>query len=62
MRLNYNDAIQVDIIHTDMAENAIAGLGIFAPIGDMDFYPNGGKLQVIRIFPCFNQLIKYTFL
>ena len=42
------------VIHTDMAEFVTKGLGIYEPIGDVDFYPNGGKHQVI------NQLVKST--
>ncbi|XP_011498556.1 PREDICTED: pancreatic triacylglycerol lipase-like [Ceratosolen solmsi marchali] len=40
-RISTEDAKQVEIIHTN------AGfLGFLAPIGDADFYPNGGKRQV----------------
>lgn len=36
-RLDVTDAIFVDIIHT-----CAGTLGLFAPIGHIDFYPNGG--------------------
>ena len=40
MRLDRTDADFVDVIHTD-----IKGLGIDAPIGHLDFFPNGGATQ-----------------
>lgn len=39
-RLNVSDAIFVDVIHTNGDKN-----GIFQSLGDIDFYPNGGKRQ-----------------
>jgi pancreatic triacylglycerol lipase len=36
-RLDRNDAEYVEIVHTDTAS-----FGIAFPIGDADFYPNGG--------------------
>lgn len=39
-RIDKTDAKFVDIIHTN-AEI----LGLFGPLGDIDFYPNGGKTQ-----------------
>ncbi|XKL61870.1 hypothetical protein PGB90_001703 [Kerria lacca] len=40
--LNKNDAEFVDIIHTDGARLLTEGLGIFRPIGHVDYFPNGG--------------------
>lgn len=40
--LNKNDAKFVDIIHTDGARFLTEGLGIFRPIGHVDYFPNGG--------------------
>ncbi|XP_065058889.1 inactive pancreatic lipase-related protein 1-like isoform X2 [Rhopilema esculentum] len=40
VRLDRTDADFVDVIHTD-----IKGLGIDAPIGHLDFFPNGGATQ-----------------
>ncbi|XP_001949067.2 pancreatic lipase-related protein 2 isoform X1 [Acyrthosiphon pisum] len=39
-RINKNDATFVDIIHTNGN-----GLGLFEPLGHIDFYPNGGNTQ-----------------
>ncbi len=44
-RLHYLDATKVDIIHSDIAEYLLQGLGLKDAIGNVDFYPNGGKLQ-----------------
>ncbi|GIY11415.1 lipase domain-containing protein [Caerostris extrusa] len=41
-RLTYTDAIFVDVIHSS---NLTYGLGLYAPLGDIDFYPNGGAKQ-----------------
>ncbi|CAL1289443.1 unnamed protein product, partial [Larinioides sclopetarius] len=41
-RLTQSDADFVDIIHSS---NLIFGFGIEDPIGDIDFYPNGGESQ-----------------
>ncbi|GIX80867.1 hypothetical protein CDAR_29081 [Caerostris darwini] len=40
--LGYNDANFVDVIHTS---NLKYGFGIYDPIGDVNFYPNGGARQ-----------------
>lgn len=40
--LHKNDAKFVDIIHTDGARFFSEGLGIFRPIGHVDYFPNGG--------------------
>lgn len=39
-RLNATDAMFVDVIHTNGDKN-----GIFKSLGDIDFFPNGGKHQ-----------------
>ncbi|XP_057367453.1 pancreatic lipase-related protein 2-like [Daphnia carinata] len=39
-RLDYTDALFVDGVHTDADF-----LGIYEPVGHLDFYPNGGKSQ-----------------
>ncbi|GIY11419.1 pancreatic triacylglycerol lipase [Caerostris extrusa] len=41
-RLTYTDADFVDVIHSS---NITYGYGLHAPLGDIDFYPNGGKKQ-----------------
>ncbi|KAF8786061.1 Inactive pancreatic lipase-related protein 1 like protein [Argiope bruennichi] len=46
VRLDRTDALFVDVIHTDGAENVLGGLGISDPIGHIDFYPNGGRRQL----------------
>ncbi|GBN46378.1 Pancreatic lipase-related protein 2 [Araneus ventricosus] len=46
VRLDRTDALFVDVIHTDGAENILGGLGISDPIGHVDFYPNGGRRQL----------------
>lgn len=43
-RLSKNDADLVDVIHTH-SSNDIDALGLYEPIGDADFYPNGGVHQ-----------------
>ncbi|GFY76010.1 pancreatic lipase-related protein 3 [Trichonephila inaurata madagascariensis] len=45
VRLDTSDATFVDVIHSNGGNNAYEGLGIDEPIGDLDFYPNGGKKQ-----------------
>ncbi|XP_025197451.1 pancreatic lipase-related protein 2-like [Melanaphis sacchari] len=40
-RINKDDATFVDIIHTNGNS-----LGLFEPLGHIDFYPNGGKSQL----------------
>ncbi|CAK1544568.1 unnamed protein product [Leptosia nina] len=44
--LNRNDGVYVEAIHTDGGI-----LGIFEPIGDVDFYPNGGRNPQPGCFP-----------
>ncbi|XP_058127007.1 pancreatic triacylglycerol lipase-like [Anopheles ziemanni] len=46
VRLDRSDAKFVDIIHTDGSEwVSKGGLGMYQPIGHVDFYPNGGYNQ-----------------
>merc|ERR1719215_335775 len=45
VRLDISDADFVDIIHTHAAKLGDSSIGIFAPIGHVDFYPNGGDFQ-----------------
>jgi pimeloyl-ACP methyl ester carboxylesterase len=42
-RLDPTDANLVDVIHTDAANDV--GVGVFQPLGTVDFYPNGGINQ-----------------
>lgn len=43
--LNKNDAPLVDVIHTNGKLLLALGLGLPEPLGHVDFYPNGGKIQ-----------------
>ncbi|XP_050532433.1 pancreatic triacylglycerol lipase-like [Daktulosphaira vitifoliae] len=43
--LSSNDATFVDVVHTDGAKVWSEGLGLFNPIGDVDYFPNGGLDQ-----------------
>ncbi|KAI5651299.1 lipase domain-containing protein [Phthorimaea operculella] len=43
-RVNSNDGIYVEGIHTD-GGYTVGGLGLGNPIGDVDFFPNGGISQ-----------------
>lgn len=46
VRLDQDDADFVDVIHTNAIELFKGiGFGIMAPIGDVDYYPNGGQVQ-----------------
>ena len=45
VRLDSNDALFVDNIHSDGEANLKLGLGLLQAIGHVDFYPNGGKNQ-----------------
>nr|XP_042898983.1 pancreatic triacylglycerol lipase [Parasteatoda tepidariorum] len=45
VRLDTTDALFVDVIHSDGGEYVLNGLGTSAPIGHIDFYPNGGRRQ-----------------
>ncbi|CAG0896330.1 unnamed protein product, partial [Darwinula stevensoni] len=42
VRLDPEDALFVDVIHTDGAPLATGGLGLLQPVGHVDFYPNSG--------------------
>lgn len=44
-RIDMQDAQYVEIMHTNGPTLLIAGAGIGAPIGDADFWPNGGTSQ-----------------
>ncbi|XP_038073630.1 pancreatic lipase-related protein 2-like [Patiria miniata] len=44
-RLDPTDAIFVDNIHSDGETLLELGMGLQQPLGDVDFYPNGGKEQ-----------------
>ncbi|XP_076440632.1 pancreatic lipase-related protein 2-like [Babylonia areolata] len=46
VRLDSSDARWVDVIHTDGAPfTTYGGYGTLQPMGDIDFYPNGGQNQ-----------------
>jgi len=45
VRLDPTDALFVDVIHTDAKSIIYGGYGLEQPIGHVDFYPNGGKVQ-----------------
>ncbi|XP_042857442.1 uncharacterized protein LOC122243795 [Penaeus japonicus] len=45
VRLDYTDAKMVDVIHTNADSLLMGGLGAFEPMGHVDFYPNGGRVQ-----------------
>ncbi|XP_058063244.1 pancreatic lipase-related protein 2 [Anopheles bellator] len=46
VRLDRSDAKFVDIVHSDASEwVSKGGLGMYQPIGHVDFYPNGGYNQ-----------------
>ncbi|CAG0897057.1 unnamed protein product [Darwinula stevensoni] len=42
VRLDPEDALFVDVIHTDTAPLSVFGLGMTQPLGHQDFYPNFG--------------------
>lgn len=44
-RLDSTDANLVDVIHSNGEKIYMGGLGAWAPMGDIDFYPNGGRMQ-----------------
>ncbi|XP_076321469.1 pancreatic lipase-related protein 2-like isoform X2 [Tachypleus tridentatus] len=45
VRLDPSDAQFVDVIHTNGESMVLGGLGVYESIGDVDFFPNGGKFQ-----------------
>ncbi|XP_034946131.1 uncharacterized protein [Chelonus insularis] len=44
-RLDATDANFVDVIHSNGEQLLLGGLGSWQPMGDVDFYPNGGRMQ-----------------
>ncbi len=45
VRLDKSDAHYVDVIHSNGESLMVGGLGVWEPIGHVDFYPNGGRAQ-----------------
>ncbi|XP_012539893.1 uncharacterized protein LOC105838699 isoform X2 [Monomorium pharaonis] len=45
VRLDATDANFVDVIHSNGEQLILGGLGSWQPMGDVDYYPNGGKMQ-----------------
>ncbi|XP_072280374.1 pancreatic lipase-related protein 2-like isoform X2 [Pyxicephalus adspersus] len=45
VRLNPEDAVLVDVIHTNGWSLHSFGFGMLEPVGHLDFYPNGGQLM-----------------
>ncbi|KAH9382403.1 hypothetical protein HPB48_005549 [Haemaphysalis longicornis] len=45
-RLDPSDAKLVDVIHSNGDSFLRGGLGAFEPLGHVDYYPNGGKVQL----------------
>lgn len=45
VRLDPGDADLVDVIHSNGEKIYMGGLGAWDPMGDIDFYPNGGRMQ-----------------
>ncbi|KAI1290044.1 Pancreatic triacylglycerol lipase [Halotydeus destructor] len=46
VRLDQSDAMFVDVIHTNGDGFLRGGLGSYQSMGHLDFYPNGGRVQV----------------
>lgn len=44
-RLDRSDAKFVDVIHSNGETLILGGLGAAQPLGHVDFYPNGGRVQ-----------------
>lgn len=44
-RLDSSDATFVDVIHSNGENLILGGLGSWQPMGHVDFYPNGGRMQ-----------------
>ncbi|CRK99883.1 CLUMA_CG013186, isoform A [Clunio marinus] len=44
-RLDESDAEFVDVIHSNGENLILGGLGSWQPMGHVDFYPNGGRVQ-----------------
>lgn len=45
VRLDSTDAEFVDVIHSNGENLILGGLGSWQPMGDVDYYPNGGRVQ-----------------
>ncbi|XP_011182031.1 uncharacterized protein Pnliprp1_0 [Zeugodacus cucurbitae] len=45
VRLDNSDAEFVDVIHSNGENLILGGLGSWQPMGHVDFYPNGGRVQ-----------------
>ncbi|XP_011877647.1 PREDICTED: uncharacterized protein LOC105567400 isoform X2 [Vollenhovia emeryi] len=45
VRLDATDANFVDVIHSNGEQLILGGLGSWQPMGHVDYYPNGGKMQ-----------------
>uniref|UniRef100_W8AL20 Inactive pancreatic lipase-related protein 1 n=1 Tax=Ceratitis capitata TaxID=7213 RepID=W8AL20_CERCA len=45
VRLDNTDAEFVDVIHSNGENLILGGLGSWQPMGHVDFYPNGGRVQ-----------------
>ncbi|XP_049527238.1 lipase member H-like isoform X2 [Dermacentor silvarum] len=71
--VHQGDARFVDVIHTSGGKEIIKGhLGIDRPVGDVDFYPNGGKDQpgcttlfkkvFAKLYPCHHMRAPLLFL
>jgi hypothetical protein len=45
VRLTTDDALFVEVIHSDGTANLKLGLGLAQPLGHVDYYPNGGRDQ-----------------
>ncbi|XP_028585975.2 pancreatic lipase-related protein 2-like [Podarcis muralis] len=45
VRLDPSDAQFVDVIHTNAGKFPTIGFGMFNATGDLDFYPNGGRVM-----------------
>ncbi|RZF32036.1 hypothetical protein LSTR_LSTR007114 [Laodelphax striatellus] len=44
-RLDSSDAAFVDVIHSNGENLILGGLGSWQPMGHVDYYPNGGRMQ-----------------
>ncbi|KAG8224914.1 hypothetical protein J437_LFUL006273 [Ladona fulva] len=44
-RLDSTDATFVDVVHSNGENLILGGLGSWQPMGHVDFYPNGGRMQ-----------------
>lgn len=45
VRLDSSDAEFVDVIHSNGENLILGGLGSWQPMGHVDYYPNGGRVQ-----------------